>query len=317
MKRSFGRAGFTLVELLVVIAIIGILIALLLPAVQAAREAARRTQCVNNLVQLSIALRNYESSHEVLPPGTIDATSPVQSTPQGYHMSWLVQILPYIEQPNAFKHIDFSVGVYDQKNQQVRAISIDLFNCPSDSATPGSLLGPNNYAGCHHDVEAPIADDNNGAFILNRALRYEDMEDGSSQTIFIGEKPLDELGAPGSPRDLGWMSGTRATLRNTGTAPNGTPRIGLRPGALPAPPAQWPPVEGSGYQPAPAPGAAPPANAIRTGLWVGGFGSEHPGGCNHAFGDGSVRFVSNNISLPVYQQLGHRADGKLLSSNDW
>ena len=88
-------SGFTLIELLVVIAIIAVLIALLLPAVQAAREAARRAQCVNNLMQLGIAMQNYESSHEMLPPGVVNLTGPILDQPKGYHFGWLVQILPY------------------------------------------------------------------------------------------------------------------------------------------------------------------------------------------------------------------------------
>src|SRR5689334_12018810 len=95
-----GHPGFTLIELLVVIAIIAVLIALLLPAVQAAREAARRVQCVNNLMQLSVAVQNYESAHEVLPPGVINPTGPIQNSAKGYHVGWMVQILPFIEQKN-------------------------------------------------------------------------------------------------------------------------------------------------------------------------------------------------------------------------
>src|SRR6476646_404760 len=89
--------GFTLIELLVVIAIISVLIALLLPAVQSAREAARRSQCVNNLMQLGIALQSYESAHEVLPPGVVNETGPVLDQPKGYGFGWMVQILPYYE----------------------------------------------------------------------------------------------------------------------------------------------------------------------------------------------------------------------------
>ncbi|MGH7140958.1 MAG: DUF1559 domain-containing protein, partial [Pirellulales bacterium] len=95
-----SRRGFTLVELLVVIAIIGILIALLLPAVQAARETARRHSCMNNLCQLIIATQNYAAAHGVLPPGSIEAAGPVRNQPVGYHISWVAQILPFIEQGN-------------------------------------------------------------------------------------------------------------------------------------------------------------------------------------------------------------------------
>src|SRR3981189_1063062 len=100
---SRRRRGFPLIELLVVIAIIAVLIALLLPAVQAAREAARRVQCVNNLVQVGGAIQNYESPYEVLPPGVVTPAGPILNIPKGQHLSWMIQILPFIEQANAYK----------------------------------------------------------------------------------------------------------------------------------------------------------------------------------------------------------------------
>jgi prepilin-type N-terminal cleavage/methylation domain-containing protein len=276
--------GFTLVELLVVITIIGILIALLLPAVQAAREAARRAQCLNNLTQIGVALQNYDSSHGVLPPGTIDKQGPVHNVPTGYGMSWLVQLLPYLEEGATAKHVDFSVGVYDKKNAPVRAISIALLLCPSyagpirngtpEPASGNARLGTyaiSNYAGCHHDVEAPINANNMGVLFLNSHITAKDVTDGVAQTIYVGEKL-------GDAKDLGWMSGTRATLRNTGTALN----------------AREP--------------AAPPAND----LIVGGFDSAHPQICNFLFGDGRAQAVARDIDLPLLQQLGNRADGKLI-----
>src|SRR5258708_46867 len=136
--RMRPRAGFTLIELLVVIAIIAVLIALLLPAVQSAREAARRSQCLNNLMQISLAIKNYEAAHEMLPPGVVNPTGPIKNTPQGYHVSWMVQILPFLEQTAAFKHMDFSVGVYNPNNVTVRAQRINIFHCPSDGNMAGT-----------------------------------------------------------------------------------------------------------------------------------------------------------------------------------
>jgi prepilin-type N-terminal cleavage/methylation domain-containing protein len=287
MKRH-KNTGFTLVELLVVIAIIGILIALMLPAVQAAREAARRIQCSNNLVQLGLAVQNYESAHNVLPPGTVNADGPIRNEPIGYHMGWLVQLLPYLEEDVTYKHVDFSKSVYAKENAPVREIRISTFLCPSDGrgkAPDG--IAPSNYAGCHHDAEAPIAADNNGVLFLNSAISSEEIADGRSHTLFVGEKLVDE-------KDLGWMSGTRATLRNTGSAING--------GILP-----MYATDEDGEA------AAEPADEEKIDpiLEVGGFGSWHPGGAQFVLGDGSVRFISETVAFEVLQRLGHRADGKL------
>ena len=119
----------------------------------AAREAARRTQCVNNLTQLILAVQNYESSYRVYPPGTLNEKGPILSLPQGYHHNWLSQILPYLEEQNTFHHIDFSVGVYDKKNEPVRQIQIATIRCPSEPFTPQELA-ISSYAGVHHDVDA-------------------------------------------------------------------------------------------------------------------------------------------------------------------
>ncbi|MHB1036494.1 MAG: DUF1559 domain-containing protein [Pirellulales bacterium] len=298
--RSNIRSAFTLVELLVVIAIIGILISLLLPAVQACREAARRASCSNNMMQLAVAVQNYESAHEVLPPGVVNPTGPIRNEAKGYHYGWLVQLLPYIEQRNVFRAVDFSVGVYDAKNAPVRKLRIPTFQCPSDGTY---VHNPSSYAGCQNDVEAPIAEDNHGVFFLNSHVRYRDIEDGASQTIFVGEKRIEErTDSPTFHHDRSaqdeedgglssWASGTRSTLRNTGspiTIGNRQPNLAV--------------------EDKPADEKA----AEKLLLRVGGFGSFHPGGVLFSFGDGSVHFLSENIDATLLQQLGNRADGKLL-----
>lgn len=286
MKRPLAspRRGFTLIELLVVIAIIAILIALLLPAVQQAREAARRTQCKNNLMQIALAIQNYEMAHEVLPPGTVNPTGPIDSTADGYHYSWVVQILPYIEERNIYNHFDFTQSVYADANAAPRSMQIAVLLCPSDVGSPNPDLGSTNFAGCHHHLEAPIDADNHGLLFLNSGINYRDIPDGSSNTILIGEKVI-------SSDDRGWASGTRSTLRNTGTLPN----------------AQVPAYNynaGYGNNPGDADESAPG--------YVGGFHSRHAGGVQAALADGSVRFISENINPQTYQQLGDRADGGMI-----
>jgi prepilin-type N-terminal cleavage/methylation domain-containing protein/prepilin-type processing-associated H-X9-DG protein len=282
------RNAFTLVELLVVIAIIGILVALLLPAVQAAREAARRMQCVNNLTQLALAVQNYEMAYRVYPPGTINETGPIVNEAKGYHHNWISQLLPYMEEQVTYSHIDFNAGVYDKENAEVRKVNIATFLCPSDPAHSNDF-GLSTYAGLHHDVEAPIDSDNQGVFFLNSAIRNKDISDGSSHTIFIGEM------IPIANQDLGWMSGTRWTLRNTGTRLN-SDRENARRNVQEL---------------------AMDETAAANGLPVGGFGSYHPGGANFAFGDGHVSFMTENMSMEVLQQYGNRADGKLLVRDRW
>jgi prepilin-type N-terminal cleavage/methylation domain-containing protein/prepilin-type processing-associated H-X9-DG protein len=297
-----GRGGFTLIELLVVIAIIAVLIGLLLPAVQAAREAARRAQCVNNLMQLGIAVHNYESAHEVLPPGVVNPTGPIKNLPQGYHFNWVTQLLPYIEQRNVYRHLNRMDGVYAPSNLSARLVVINTLLCPSDGRNwSGGGVAHTNYAGCHHDVEAPIAADNAGVFFLNSSVRYEDISDGTSSTIFIGEKNV-EAG------DLGWASGTRATLRNAGTPIGGPSRLSSGPamGLIPGE------IEGEDDAEEDAAKGSPPKPDP-----VGGFSSSHPGGANFLFGDGSVRFVKQTINTTTYRYLANRADGEMISASDF
>lgn len=324
-----NRRGFTLIELLVVIAIIAILIALLLPAVQQAREAARRTQCKNNMMQLGIALHNYQMAFETLPPGVTNPTGPVLNQPNGYHMGWISQILPYIEQKNAYQKINFSESVYAKANQPVRAHVISLLQCPSSNtvwapgmAADGSVFALNSYAGIHNDVETPIDVNQNGVLFLNSRVRYDDVPDGSSNTIYVGEYFIDIAQSAG--QNLGWMSGTRGTLRNVCLGPKPT-----------TPAAQ--PAANAGDEPAPANAEAPaeakpvppvlqyqihtreekipvdPDTQLQAVGYVGGLGSPHVGGWHNLMGDGAVRFISQNINVNTLRLLANRHDGELVS----
>ncbi|MCI0491741.1 MAG: DUF1559 domain-containing protein, partial [Planctomycetes bacterium] len=188
--RCRDKHAFTLVELLVVIAIIGILVALLLPAVQAAREAARRTSCLNNVTQLGLAVHSYEFHFEHLPPGVTNPDGPIRSEPEGIHVSWIAHILPYIEENALFQRFDQSAGAYAAANAQVRAAQIQVLQCPSDRmdfVNEANSVARSSYAGCHHDSEAPIDKDNNGLLFLNSQIRFADIYDGSSKTILLAE----------------------------------------------------------------------------------------------------------------------------------
>jgi prepilin-type N-terminal cleavage/methylation domain-containing protein/prepilin-type processing-associated H-X9-DG protein len=283
--RSFR--GFTLVELLVVIAIIGILVALLLPAIQASREAARRASCVNNVMQLGLAAHNYEFNFESLPPGVTDTKGPIRNEPQGQHVSWIVKILPYMEENVLYRKFDQTAGAYAPVNAPVRAGTVQILVCPSypgEETIKDGAIAITTYAGCYHDVEAPIDVDNHGLMFLNSHVRFDEIYDGSSHTLLIAEQLGEE------PNDLGWVSGTRSTLRNTNKIEISKPQFG---------------------QPAPT-DAETKKQDIAESLFVGGFGSHHAGGLNASFADGSARFVSEDVDPAVWRHVGNRSDGEIV-----
>jgi prepilin-type N-terminal cleavage/methylation domain-containing protein/prepilin-type processing-associated H-X9-DG protein len=297
--------GFTLVELLVVIAIIGILVALLLPAVQASREAARRCSCMNSVTQIGLAMHNYEFSNETLPPGVQNPDGPIRYEPKGQHIGWIVPILPYLEENALSQMIDIPAGAYDPKNVRPRSTVLGFLICPSypgdercvetysddasmlpesdfgmlDGGTENLNPALTTYAGCHHHEETPIDADNRGLLFLNSRVRFGDIFDGSSHTMLLGEVLANQQG-------LGWISGTRETLRNTSS--------------INAEADRWR-NQVKTFEP----------RESRDPLSVGGFASSHPGGINANFADGSTRYLSEMIDPKLLRQMGCRDDGEL------
>ncbi len=264
--------GFTLVELLVVIAIIGVLLGMSIPAMQNMRELARRSNCGQNLAQLSLALSGYSARNGHYPVGTFASIGPIRSEPVGYHHNWIAGLLPMMDASNVYDAIDPSVSVYASANDEVRKLRIPVLQCPSASDIRDNSTC---YAGIHASTETPIDENNDGLFRLNIPVSDNDITDGLAHTLFVGEKlsPYNE--------DLGWISGTRSSLRNTGHPIN----------------AERSRVRGvqSGNQVSP--------------TYVGGLASDHPGGCHLLLGSGQYDFRSASTDLRVLQQLASRADG--------
>jgi len=210
------RLGFTLIELLVVIAIIAVLVALLLPAVQQAREAARRSQCKNNLKQIGIALHNYEGACRAFPPGyisgpNIPAMGPVdpQFNDAGQGWGWLTQLLPYIDQAPLYNVLNLSLPCYDPANVAATRTTIKSIRCPSDSAggNPAfgetvnvvdvndntlAVFGRSNYVANVGNSTLwcswPVTLQPNGAMFRNSRVQIADVTDGLSNTVFVGER---------------------------------------------------------------------------------------------------------------------------------
>lgn len=250
---------------MVVMAVISVLVCVLLPAVQQVREAARRAACRNNIMQIGLALQQYELAQGVLPPGCVNDTGPIHTAPQGYHHGWYTMLLPYLDAEPLYLELDVAAGIYDSRNAAARSTPIPVLICPSDDGPGFSQRNDDveaaltNYAGNHHPTPALIDTTNHGVLFLNSRVRYEDIIDGSSDTIFVGEFLR-------KPRDLGWASGTFATLRDSGASI----------------------------------GSAAPANAFPgedLSADACGFSSRHNGGANFCFGDGSVRFMATSAGL--------------------
>jgi prepilin-type N-terminal cleavage/methylation domain-containing protein/prepilin-type processing-associated H-X9-DG protein len=205
------RRGFTLIELLVVVAIIGVLVSLLLPAINDAREAARRSICANNLRQIGVALHNYHDSHRGFPPGYVSWWEPRRGYDQGAGWGWASFLLPNIEQNQVYDSINFELNIEVDDNSTVRVRPIGLYRCPSDAKMPLTFTTyaelsrslPNgggtqtyylpicdvagaNYVGVFGVGEPGVGGD--GVFYRNSRTRTGDVSDGLAQTIAVGER---------------------------------------------------------------------------------------------------------------------------------
>ena len=206
LDQPVARCAFTLVEMLVTISIIGVLLGLLMPAVQMARESARRTQCSNNLHQLGIALHNYHGARRTLPPGCLQWRPP-KGSKAFKQFAWSAMILPYLEQTELYESINFHVAYDDPQNAAPGSTRLSVYLCPSATAPAPGGLGKTDYAGLYGQRLTTFGDTSNGVFIYDRAIRFEFIRDGLSQTICVAE---DTRGP-----DCEWING-RNTFEQSG-----------------------------------------------------------------------------------------------------
>ncbi len=342
------KRGFTLIELLVVIAVIAILMALLLPAVQQAREAARRTKCRNNLKQIGIALHNYHEIHRVFPPGLVRSANPAVA---GNFFAWGAFILPQLDQMPVYEALNFNTPIFDMPalpspglNEVTAATNLgEIFTCPTDGGLrsvtdgfplPGSLstlgdteifgMGTSSYlgswgVGVMGVVTGPSPPKGtNGILFANSSVRIRDVTDGTTNTLMVGEHVLIE-GCEGL-----WAGSPHASWDGNNLARN--MGQGLRDiNSVPYPNSH----DGDLNVIASDECGHDSTQHIRNG---GTYGSKHTGGAFFVFCDGSVRFLNESIdsngyhtshstfpasilsgpTMGIYQRLIHRSDGQVI-----
>ncbi|NLF71859.1 MAG: DUF1559 domain-containing protein [Candidatus Anammoximicrobium sp.] len=304
MKRIRSRNGFTLVELLVVIAIIGILVSLLLPAIQAAREAARRTECSNNLKQIGIALHNYHDTVHAFPMANV-VRSVTSATPYGDGWTWHARLLPYMEQGGLYDQIKHVMGTdsgtYTSTEQSLagRDTVLKVFQCPTHPRGPintgvgkygyqistyNGVCGTTTFNDDQLDQGTDVGYKGNGMFYMNSDVRIEDVTDGTSNTLMVAEVQDDfEDGTklPGSDRKYCFAKDsdnnppTDITEYLVGMESNDPINAKTK--------------DASGY--------------TNNGEYAGSF---HPGGAQFLLVDGSVRFIQESILMTTYQALATR-----------
>ena len=312
---SRERGAFTLVELLVVIAIIAILIALLLPAVQSAREAARRSQCSNNLKQWGLAFHNYHTVHERFPPGVIWVGGEMF---KGGRQSWGAHLLPYIEQGVAYDNIDFNLSAnpyhpiwFHGQSELATKTVISVGLCPSDGmkgtlwiAPFGQKVSLTNYFAVSGMVQGDMLKHADPRYVnppkypfrANASTRLAHFQDGTSRTMLMAEyltgPPV--FSGPGVDyRGIFWgdqVSGSQVFVENTPNSPN-PDRFWASECNQNLPESNLPCTDGD---------TARFAHAQRTSA----ARSYHPGGVHVLMADSSVHFISENIDLTLYRSLG-------------
>jgi prepilin-type N-terminal cleavage/methylation domain-containing protein/prepilin-type processing-associated H-X9-DG protein len=322
MLRPKSQRGFSLIELLVVISIISILIALLLPAVQQAREAARRTQCKNNMKQIGLALHHYHDNYQTFPPGYLiqPKVNPVMGTPNangdnGPGWTALFTILPQIEQANLYTMFNIDVPCWNPANAIQARTPLSVYRCPSDpsasgvyNVVDGCSSSPNvlatfslsNYVANAGQIEVwstpgDLSGKANGPFYRNSTVRVADVTDGLTNTVFFGEQTsYHTIGATWVGIVPGSQTCPTARFSYAGSD-EAAPQINVHSG--PGGPFENPPV------------IHPPNNEL--GL-VDEMYSMHPDGCNVLLGDGSVRFATRFMDKMVWSALATKSGGEVV-----